>query len=67
MITRTWKDAATLILAVKSSANAYKILLLQRSSASKFMVIIYMIFIYFFQKKISRFIGHVFLMILAIL
>ena len=38
MITKTWKEAATLILAVKSSINAYKILLLQRSSASKFMV-----------------------------
>ncbi|XP_066917000.1 acyl-coenzyme A diphosphatase NUDT19-like [Clytia hemisphaerica] len=37
MVVKTWREAATLILAVKSSANAYKLLMLQRSAASKFM------------------------------
>ena len=41
MIAKIWRDAATLVIAVKSQANSFKILMLQRSSKSKFMVGIY--------------------------
>ena len=52
MITKTWREAATLIIAVKWQANAYRILMLQRSSGSKFMVCIYILYIYILRAQI---------------